>query len=440
MKRKTNAQQLLDFDQSKDGQPLPSPKRTRNDAILDGEMPWGLAYAAFSRSFASAAIRELTAGKQFTVVDPFVGSGTSVEASLENGCSCIGIDLNPFSALTSRVRGVEKTTLKDVNTVFSRLNKHIKSIPKSRQHQSNEPSPIGTLLNLLARDLNTNPNQVIEDLCSKKSFEFDNELIALCSITYASRKLANVSRGSNPTWLYAIGEATTIETEQLLEKARDISAQMLDNLSRRARPARTYTQIFNTDFAASSIKDSSINRFLTSPPYLNRLDYVRSNLPEIQRLTHEEGGQIENLRSKMMGTTKIRKLSESETQAPFTSLSVYSMLDDIAAHSSKASSTYYSKFFRQYFLDLERFFLWLAKKTAPNAVGMIVLQDSYYKDIPVPLADIYQEVGEAYGFNTKVTASWSKSNHIGQMSPMQRQHAPGKILTESVIFLEKRAS
>lgn len=440
MKRKQTVQRSLDLEVPIESQiALPSPKRTRKDVIADGEMPWGLAYAAFSRSFATAAVSELIGKKRLTIVDPFVGSGTTVEASMENGCSCIGVDLNPYSALTSRVRGANGQTFAGVERVFDSLLDKAKIDTKAASKKSNF-DPLNSLIRTLGDRLKVDSAQVVPVLCSRKGGEFDNELIALCSITYAARLTSNLSRGSNPTWTKSLNRpAGRGNSDDLLDLASQVSKHMIEKLSEQARHRATYTRIFNSDFSAAAIAKGSIKRFLTSPPYLNRLDYVQSNLPEIQRLTTAEASQLNTLRAQMMGTTKMRGIDQEAKDYSLSSLSANAVLDQIRSHPSKASATYYLKFFLQYFLDVERFFRWLSAKTSSDAVGMIVLQDSYYKDFVIPLTDIYREFGEVYGFRSDVVANWKKLNHIGNMSPVQRKHAPSKVLTESVLLFKKES-
>ena len=433
--QKKTTQQSLDLGMPlSDRAILPSPKRTRQDLVADGEMPWGLAYAAFSRSFASAAISELKGATHLIIVDPFVGSGTTVEASLENGCSCIGIDLNPYSALTSRVRGVKRQSIEGVQRILDSL-----KTAKAQEDDlgKDQADPVALLIGELGHRLKVNKTQVVQEICSRKSNDFDDELIALCSITYAARLASNLSRGSNPTWPQNLGGEIKSERGGLVKLAEQVSSHMLESLRAQTKSGDTFTQVFNSDFASARLLNGSIKRFLTSPPYLNRLDYVRSNLPEIQRLTTSDSEQVEDLRSRMMGTTKIRGMSTELKAHILSSLTANAVIEEIRCHPTKASGTYYFQFFLQYFLDLERFFRWLSLKTCIGAVGMIVLQNSYYKDLPIPLVDIYQEMAEIYGFRSKIVAEWKKSNHIGQMSPTQRKHAPGKVLTESVVLLEK---
>jgi len=160
-------------------------------------------------------------------------------------------------------------------------------------------------------------------------------------------------------------------------------------------------------------------------------------MPEIRRLTPRTHEEIESLRSQMMGTTKIRSAIDRPTTQALVSLSANALMEEIRCHPTKASATYYFRFFLQYFLDLERFFAWLSAKTSSDAAGIVVIQDSYYKDIRIPLTDIYCEVAEVYSFRGEVLESRKKLNHIGQMSPTQRRHAPGKVLTESVLMFKK---
>ena len=73
---------------------LPTPKIRKRTS--NGVLGWAHAYAGFSYEFASEAARMLKTSGSEQFLDPFVGSGTSALAAIQEGLPFIGIDIDPF--------------------------------------------------------------------------------------------------------------------------------------------------------------------------------------------------------------------------------------------------------------------------------------------------------------------------------------------------------
>jgi hypothetical protein len=63
-------------------------------------VPW---IAGFSSDFVSNALGRYLKG-QSTVLDPFSGVGTTLVEAIEHGHDAIGFEINPYAALTCRIK------------------------------------------------------------------------------------------------------------------------------------------------------------------------------------------------------------------------------------------------------------------------------------------------------------------------------------------------
>src|SRR2546426_5733660 len=80
----TEAQTMLPFPSNGSMVPVPSSKVRRPQ---NGEpFAWAHTYTAFSLSFAKAALAHLGVTSTSSVIDPFVGSGTTMLAAAMYGC------------------------------------------------------------------------------------------------------------------------------------------------------------------------------------------------------------------------------------------------------------------------------------------------------------------------------------------------------------------
>ncbi|MFB9381707.1 hypothetical protein ACFFTK_01070 [Pseudonocardia petroleophila] len=128
---------------------------------------------------------------------------------------------------------------------------------------------------------------------------------------------------------------------------------------------------------------------LTSPPYLTRIDYGVAYARELAVLGIDIWGES-TIRLDLMGTTLTRV---KKSQPAAMSTAARDLLVNVSAHSSKASHSYYSQQAHQYVADLGLGLGEISRVSRPGAFLTLVVQDSYYKDVHVRLADIC--IGEA---------------------------------------------
>lgn len=424
MKRR-HPQAELDFHAPTPRDALPTPKRSGAKTATRRQIPWEGNYAAFSIEFAIAAANRLAAGSNTKLVDPFVGSGTSLEAACIVGIPCCGIELNPFSALLARSRvafGAE----------FSKVKKLLSNAAQYSRASPSHSSPAEWLARKLCDQFACERPQLIGTLCAATGQEFETEMVALVCALHTQHLSVHHFR-SNPAWLIA-GESPDGPSNAdipWLEKATKTAAVAFDDFHARDTGRSGNVEVLPCDFRDAGIRRSSIKRFLTSPPYLNRLDYINPSVPALSVLGEQTTEQIEGLRTRMMGTTKMRPLIADPRFAA--SRTTGEFLREVSQHPSKASDTYYLKFFSQYFSDLCDFIEWLAEHTSKSAEGLVVLQNSYYKEIPIPLIEMVRELSEPHGFHVDIVRQDSSTRHMGALSPHQKAYAPGKKLTEFVL-------
>lgn len=403
-----------------------------------GLYAWSRSYAGFAPEFAEAVMQRFSLSPGQIVIDPFVGSGTSAVASLAHPCSFVGIDLDPFSALLTKAKN---TRFVPFNKVFELLDSK-PSLDISRfsedvrfSYSVEDLQYASGVFEMIERRTGKSGNQLWRLLLSNENDTFSTELLALASLVSCSKKASNTVRGSNPVWYKRSLDAP----QKTRPSLRDVAYTMTKQVCRELEEAYTVrhinhsTTVYNGDFSSTPISLRSIDFMITSPPYLSRLDYVVNHLAELSLLSGMVPFDLAQLRGQMMGTTKMVNGSTDEAVLP---VQCRDVLHSIRTHSSKASGTYYYRFYTQYFIELYRFLQWTKNVMRPGGMGFLVIQDSYYKEIRISVSSIITEMASTLGVRCESIRTQEQTNSIGSMDPKQRGYSGTKVLNEEALFLQ----
>jgi hypothetical protein len=255
----------------------------------------------------------------------------------------------------------------------------------------------------------------------------------------AVRQLLRPFECSNPTWLRipAVRRRLRTDATDAADAFRDAVTATLpsvDDPFSTAWSDNNGCDLRLCDSRHLPVETSSVGGVLTSPPYLTRLDYAVSTAPELAVLGYTRS-QAERLRRKMLGTTTVDKEVKGEPLGDYAGW----CLKKIAAHESKASKSYYHKNIAQYLNGVSASVAEVSRVLAPTAPMVLVVQDSFYKDIHLDLSRIVHELGEMNGMEWIATHPFSVDRHLGRVHPHHRKHCSRMTRTESVVVMQKRA-
>lgn len=166
---------------------------------------------------------------------------------------------------------------------------------------------------------------------------------------------------------------------------------------------------FTTGNAAKlEFDDDVFDGAVTSPPYATRVDYVKGTLPELAVLGANED-YLSTLRSASTGSLTVKGIwrsPESDVASP----SARNLLEAIRSHDSKGSRAYYFPWMTNYLVALQMG-LWEINRTVkPNCPICVVVQDSYYKEIPITMQRIVIEMLSSAGCGLTARYDYSAPN------------------------------
>jgi hypothetical protein len=279
--------------------------------------------------------------------------------------------------------------------------------------------------------------ETFEQVCARGGLlvESDEASILLTAMFPIARRVSGVTKSKNPSWFRAAESSLANDDhiwsgEEIAQNIRTISAKrpglLLDAVAPRIVQHDSRRRLKN-------VRD--VDAILTSPPYVTRIDYVRATLPELMLLEHlGVVDSINKLRRTMLGTP----LTTARSQRDLTALppGVRLILDRVATHESKASGTYYHRFFSAYFFDLQTSLSNVCRTLKLGGRLCTVVQASHYKEIRIDLALLTAEILRKLGVEVDRFVEFDSPTSIVLVN--RRAHSQARVpQRETAIFASK---
>ena len=370
-------------------------------------------YAGYSFDFAKWALRKLELPNDAVIIDPWNGSGTTAAACLNLGMSFQGYDINPvmvhlgrarvascsdFDEATEQILTTAEILVRGATPSFADIGTAFREIPVSNE--------------------------------SARS-------VAIAALFPLARKLMQSNRTKNPSWFRksATLNDVRIEKDEFLESWRSLVRELEQWRSAQADSGGISIAIERGDSRKSLGRQNSLHGLMTSPPYLTRLDYVHATLPEILLLKELDIiPDMQRLRRSMLGSPLTsERPKQSIERLP---VDIRDLLVNIENHPSKASASYYHRFFSTYFVDLQASMRNIAKVLRSGASGCMVVQSSHYKEIEIDLAAVLISLSEEFGLKHRETVQFKSGRSMSLVNTRAHKEAQ-KPKCESAVFFER---
>lgn len=399
-------------------------------------------YAGFSERFVEDLLSRPDALPSGTVLDPWMGSGTTVRVAHQLGHRAVGVDLNPAMVAVAKARllskGEEESATKALQLLMRTPTPRARVSPEDPLLQWFEVATTRVLRGVACRALSVldgmglppGSMRLIESLSAIDAH-------VLSSVFLMVRRLLMPFIGSNPTWVKhaANGSRQQASWSQLREALQRASDDLLgEALEPIARTADVELRIGSS----LSLPDAAntADWAVSSPPYCTRIDYAVASRPELAVLGMHSGAQ-DALRREMLGTTTVpRTVAVSPREIGDEAASV---LHAVSHHTAKASATYYRKWIAQYYEGLARS---LDQLSALDKLAILVLvvQDSHYKEIRIDLASTMVEMCTMRGWALAARRDFTVSKTKATINPGTRKYRKTFDAMESVLVLGREPS
>ena len=362
-------------------------------------------------------------------------------ACLKRDVGSRGVDINPALTVVARARLTPKTCQRAID----RLLGDVLAVAGTAGAEASRPELLESWLSpgaaALVRNLRSAIPAVVnddggvangvhlgaDDLSPMASFFY-------CALFGVVRKVLRRYGATNPMWLKypqsyrhrARPSAKALEDE--LRRQVEYLAHRL-GLSPKQAKMSSESPFATGNATALAFDDDVFDGAVTSPPYATRVDYVKGTLPELAVLGASEE-YIERLRSVSTGSPTVKRSRRSDGSNLMSGCGKI-VLEAVEAHSSKGSRSYYLPWMANYLEALQGGLQELDRTVKEKCPICIVVQDSYYKEVAIPMQRIVIEMMSGVGRDVRARYDYPAPNPRRQSAEAEPAsgNTPGNVET-----------
>lgn len=424
---------------------ISTPKRDRRLQVgWEGFFPY---YAGFPETFVSRILVSAKLEPGATVLDPWNGSGTTTYASAQLGFFAQGYDINPVMVIIARARLLAASEADALQPLAATIIGHLRVNLEASEDDALcawfTPATAAVIRGLEEEIRRT----IVGALTVTQDGTVFGNIAGTAATLYvalfsACRNLAARFKSSNPTWLRRPKEG-----EEKVDASRSLVLQLFaDNvrgmaaaLAQKSLPGvRDLPRDWRVDVADTAnvkLPAESVDLVLTSPPYCTRIDYTAATRVELAVLGPLLEETVDDLGRRMIGTTQVPKVKVQPKGSWGPACNA--LLEGVRAHPSKASGGYYYNTHLDYFDKMDRSLRSLGAGLKTGGAAILVVQDSYYKELHNDLPKIIGEMGELAGLELVRSERFAWRQSMSRINPHTKAYQRPSDATESVLCFAK---
>lgn len=379
------------------------------------------------------------------VLDPMVGSGTTLVECRLMGRNAVGFDIDPLSALLSQVKStpLEDDSIREVAEEVLHL-----SYADFNLWETDPDSPYlgerATPPDFHNRDYWFNSDVAaalsilsyhISEINTSKNLR-DFLWVAFSSLILAKTSVANardIVHSRHHHWEHP-------ESPDVLGRFRKRIMQMRKRMIEYQRMCNGNTgvniRVERSDARELPLQEDMIDLVFTSPPYATALDYPRAHflaIPWMQNAFNMELNTYMEHAPTYIGSERGRLSSDFEINAQIQNLALsVQVLNQINNESSKHAALVH-----RYLVDMYQTLNEIARVLKPQKHAIIVVCPSHIRKVSVPTQDILIEIGQAVGLHLKKKYSRTISARK-RILPYMQEAFGNRMSTEYVLIFQKR--
>lgn len=405
-------------------------------------------YAGFSMAFASVLLASLKLRRGSCVLDPWNGSGVTTRTAARLGYRAIGHDLNPAMILVASADLLSPLQVGSLISIGADIVAHSRHRPLTLAADPlidwiDQPTTaivrgLEAAINARISHRHAYANLGIAPHVNRVDPSTAFLYVALFNVT---KQLTAKFIASNPTWI----KKPTKRRSRARASAERVFDLFSGEVNRLATSLAVHGTANNGPSSAGSIvlansqnmptATASVDLVVTSPPYCTRIDYAVATA--IQLAVLRVGDQdFMRLRRSLMGTSTVAPGTSGQPQNRW-GVTCNSFLRKLYAHDSKASQSYYFKNHTQYFDALFNSLGEIARVLRPSGRCVIVVQDSYYKEVHNDVPQVVVEMAHHHGMSLRRQESFVTGRSMAGVNRNARKYVRSRQTKECVLCFSR---
>ena len=376
---------------------------------------WYVFPHSFSPEFVPALAQEWNLGATDRLLDPFLGSGTTVLSAQHLGIPCCGYDLSPLAHFVSQAK-CERPSGHDVKRACAELLDEV--LPSDTSGGQRGPS--GPLLERAFGEARLAKLLGLADRIRRGDIGNTCQTFLLLALLGIVPQFALAERnGGWLRWRDDASPASEVETA-FAQRVREMAADLADD----ELPC-TNSTIGLADARALPDADASVTAVVTSPPYPNRHDYTRIFALELLLLFLDTEETVKLRRQSFESHPEARPNRPEHAQ--------YCAPPSLQSLLGALGSARVRRMLEGYFVDMYLCLREMARVLQPGCPAALVVGNAQYEGRTLLVDELTAEIGEAAGLScTEIRVLRLRGNSAQQMGRFGRR--PSR---ESVVLFRR---
>lgn len=359
-----------------------------------------------------AISKYLNGNKDKNILDPFCGSGTTLVEGVLAGYDTIGIDIDPLSAMISKVKTtrLDEKELKNISDwLVEEISTNKKGIFKP-DCETIEHWFTKDAISKLSK-IRTLINQIPEKFGNNKKVKDIQDFLLIC-FSSIIRKVSNADDQSQKTYVSGTKIKEPKEVNSLFLSQLDLFVHRAIKFTLTTSP-KAKSKIIISSSAESLVKKlngKKIDLAVTSPPYIKAIDYIYNQMVELfwigDLFQMQTQSKQNEKKAHYIGNKQIPKV-EFKNYTPYNTIISIEKLDEKLKEvydTDKKNGHKHSYVTFKYFAEMEKHFLEMSKCLTSGTHYVLVVGDSNVSDVFFDTASFLIEIAERNGF--RITNKW----------------------------------
>jgi tRNA G10 N-methylase Trm11 len=377
---------------------------------------WFFYPEGFSGDFVEECIQKFNLRKGNVILDPFVGSGTTLVSAKLNGIDSIGIDISPLMCFISRM----KTTLEvDASELKAKMHEFVKKIQPILLSAKSAKNLLLFSEHLLEKEENFAPSIEVPRYSQMNRYFSDSVMSQLLllkehilkweddisrdflKLAFASILIEVSNMKRMPDLTFDKSKKKVVVFSKFRNKVDEICLDLCSLRSKQKVYGKSKVLLGDARHMENAyVPANSIDLIITSPPYIGHGDYVKNTKIELWFLdfvkSEEEMKALRNnmiVASHRVSKEKLRERTLYSDDA----------LEDCCVKLAKNPPSWFPDahfMVRKFFDDMHQVFVQMHRVMQAGRHIVFVVGDSQFASIPVPTHTICSNIAQSVGFNS----------------------------------------